>query len=150
LSLHQSHAYHNEAFTEDLSSTFPCSYYDWKITSAFYSAYHWLKALAEVKGINIGNSHGEIRNNVNPASRNEPAMAISRSAYQLYDYLYDHSKMSRYMDCDHVDYEDFLLIMEADYASVEEALLKFKKHIDGLGNKLGLICFPTKNENPVG
>jgi hypothetical protein len=149
LSRHSQHATHNEDFESHINEHFPQHYFDWKITSAFYAAYHWLKSVAEVKGIDIGSNHGEIRRNINPKSKDNPKMPIKQSAYEMYDYLYDASQKSRYMNTNFATYEDFMILMENDYKSVTHHLSNFKKYIDGLLSPLGKHRCPLNKETEI-
>ena len=52
MSQYLNQAEHNEGFYAVMCSYNASSYYDWKITCQFYVAIHYLKALAEKRGIN--------------------------------------------------------------------------------------------------
>ena len=54
------HAHHNKNFHDAICRLQPDVYYDWKITSLFYVAIHYLKSLAQHRNKSIGNFHFEI------------------------------------------------------------------------------------------
>lgn len=72
-------ALHNEEFHKCICENFSDKFYDWKIATLFYTAIHYLKALALKKGIDIGQTHHEIELNVNP-DRNNSSMRITKNA----------------------------------------------------------------------
>lgn len=57
-------AIHNEKFHECVHTNFTDSFFDWKITILFYTAIHYLKALAAKRNIDIGNTHADIERNL--------------------------------------------------------------------------------------
>ncbi len=87
-------AKHNEEFHQCICDNSIDRFNDWKITSLFYTAIHYLKALALKKSINIGQTHQEIEQNVNP-DRNNAVMRISKNAWYDYKKLLQYSKNSR-------------------------------------------------------
>lgn len=106
-------------------------YYDWKITSLFYTAIHYLKALALKKGIDIGQTHHEIEQNVNP-DRHNCSMRIKKGAWLEYKSLLQYSRTSRY-DGIETDFETFEEIMKIDYQYCLTHLENFKKYIKSQG-----------------
>jgi len=88
---------HNQEFHTLIDSTYPGRFNDWKITILFYIANHSLKALASLNNIDIGNSHFDNFNNINPRMHN-PLMPIDDKQYSRYRYLYKSSRSVRY-DC---------------------------------------------------
>lgn len=128
---HLNQATHNEEFHECICKNFSHRFYDWKITSLFYIAIHYLKALANQKGIDIGQTHYEIEQNVNPRKHNA-AMKIKRGAWMEYKSLLNYSKNSRY-DGIVSDFETFEKIMKNDYKMALNNLDNFKKYIKKQG-----------------
>ncbi|NCX95288.1 MAG: hypothetical protein EBX41_02560 [Chitinophagia bacterium] len=63
---YQKQAQHNERFHDNICSSFPDDFFDWKITILFYIAIHHVKALANQLGITIGESHRAINGNIKP------------------------------------------------------------------------------------
>jgi hypothetical protein len=124
-------AIHNEAFHKCICDNSSDNFYDWKITSLFYTAIHYLKALALKRGINIGQTHHEIEQNVNP-DKNKPLMRVSKNAWYEYKKLLHYSRNSRYDGID-TDFETFELIMKVDYEECLKHLDTFKKYIKGQG-----------------
>jgi hypothetical protein len=90
-----------------------------------------LKALALQKRIDIGQTHAEIEQNVNP-DRHKPLMRITRGAWCDYKKLLHYSRTSRY-DGINTDYETFELLMKTDYEYCLKHLDNFKKYIKGQG-----------------
>jgi hypothetical protein len=124
-------ASHNEEFHNCICENFADKFYDWKITSLFYTAIHYLKALATKRGIDIGQTHHEIELNVNP-DRHKPLMRITKGAWSEYKKLLQYSRTSRY-DGVNTDFETFELIMKADYEYCVKHLDNFKKYLIGQG-----------------
>ena len=129
-------AKHNEKFHSSTCEYFPDDFYDWKITTLFYTAIHYVKALSNQNGISIGEDHYQIRNNIKPPDRTgrKPSMAFSKSAWGYYDYLYRVSQISRYngfVDKTGIftDNESFQLIMCDEHNKCIEALEKLKRYI---------------------
>ena len=126
-----SQASHNEEFHECICENFSDKFYDWKITTLFYIAIHYLKALASKKGIDIGQTHYEIEQNVNPLKHNA-SMRIKKGAWMQYKSLLNYSKTSRYEGVVS-DFETFENIMKNDYEMALINLEKFKKYIEKQG-----------------
>lgn len=127
---------HNEDFYTHTCAHFPENYHDWKVTIIFYISIHYVKALANQLGIDIGATHGDIRKNIKPPDRTDrrPSMAFSKNAYELYDYLYVTSKTSRYVGfLDRrgaiADNATFQAIMAEDHKMCLEALDRLKRYI---------------------
>lgn len=125
---HLKQAKHNEDFHQCVCDSFPENFHDWKITTLFYIAIHYLKALAAKRAIDIGQTHFEIEQNINPL-KNNASMRISRGAWMEYKSLLQYSKNSRYegIATDHVTFE---AIMANDYQFAQKNLGNFKKYID--------------------
>ncbi len=88
-------AEHNAKFHGSICTHHVDSYFDWKITCLFYVAIHYIKALAAMKGMPIGNTHGEIEKNISPL-KPLPIMPISKKAWDNYKILYRYSRSCRY------------------------------------------------------
>jgi len=126
-------AQHNEKFHSDLCDCFEDKYYDWKITSLFYTAIHWIKVLAEKDNKQIGVTHKEINNNIDP--KNERAeMKISKGAYHYYINLYKESKTARY-DGINIDHDSFEKLKEGDWKQCQTYIEGLKAYMI---NKRGL------------
>lgn len=129
-------AKHNELFHSATCAHFPADFYDWKITILFYAAIHYVKALGNQLGIDVGNSHLDIRNNIKPPDRpgRIPSMPFNKGAYGLYDYLYRASQLSRYNGiADHsgifTTNELFQDIMKEEHLKCVEAIEKLKMYL---------------------
>jgi hypothetical protein len=129
-------ASHNEEFHTSLCETFNDKFYDWKITALFYCSIHYLKALAASRGIDIGSTHQEIENNVNPDKKYNK-MAIKRWAWIEYRNLYKYSRTARYEGMK-TDRETFEKLKKTDYDFSKVHLEQFKKYIQSQGVDLGI------------
>ena len=96
----------------------------------FYIGLHYLKALAEKKGIDIGDTHVDIRNSVNPRGHNTK-MPITNNAWREYKALFDYSKTARYEGF--TDFKTYNELKEGDYNKCLVHLANFKKYIEGKG-----------------
>ena len=104
---------HNEAFHKSISTSFPDTYFDWKITCLFYCAYHLIKALAEHRNVKIGDRHTDIMWNLNPKNPGRP-MSFKAKAFDNYDILFTYSWEARYEGIT-TDYIAWQEIRKADY-----------------------------------
>ncbi len=78
----------------ELCTQYPDEFHDWKVTLLFYTALHWVRALAKKRRIKIGESHAEIARNCNP--QYPGAMPISCKAWDEYHNLNMRSQTARY------------------------------------------------------
>jgi hypothetical protein len=124
-------AAHNKNFIECLQDKFPDNFYDWKITATFYEAIHYLKALALYRQCNIGETHYDIFNNVNPHSKRNPSMQINKTAWYCYITLYNYSKSARYDGI--ADPDTMEILRKIDFEDGQKALDSFKKYIVSQG-----------------
>ncbi len=123
-------AAHNEDFHDCIVQQFPTKFYDWKITSLFYSAIHLLKALAASKNINIGSTHQDIEQSCNP-DRHGNKMAVSKNAWRDYKAMYRYSHTARYEGI--TDIETFEKLKKLDYSMCIQHMRKFKQYLKGQG-----------------
>lgn len=123
-------AEHNKKFHECICEQFPDRFFDWKITVLFYQAIHLLQALADKKGINIGDTHYEIERNINP-DRQNPAMPLTKGAWREYNSLYQYSQTARYDGV--TDFETFEKLKQVDYSYCLKHLDNFKKYLKSVG-----------------
>ena len=91
---HLRQAAHNESFHACIVAHSPDQFYDWKITILFYTTLHWLHALAAMKGIDIGQTHSDVKLNCNP--KRKGSMPITENAWRNYFALYNYSHSARY------------------------------------------------------
>lgn len=127
-------AHHNEDFHRCICKNFSDKFCDWKITSLFYIAIHYLKALALQRGIDMGQTHYEIEQNVNPKKDNA-SMRIKKGAWLEYKSLLNYSRTSRY-DGIVSDFETFETLMKNDYKMALKNLDNFKKYVSSQGLNL--------------
>ncbi|AFM04445.1 HEPN domain-containing protein [Bernardetia litoralis DSM 6794] len=128
---HLEQAKHNQEFLSEMETAFPQKFFDWKITISFYVAIHYLQALADHKGIEIGQTHNDIERNVNPNSCWNPRMQISTGAWREYKNLFQYSLTARYDGIE--DKEIFEELKRLDYIECIKHLDNFKKYIKSQG-----------------
>jgi len=127
------HANHNHEFHDRICSLYSDHFYDWKITCLFYIAIHYLKALADHRGKNIGVYHYEINRNIKSGTHN-PTMPISNTAYSNYMSLFHYSQTARYDGFN--DINIFNELMKNDYSHALNCFDQFKKFIVSSGVSL--------------
>ena len=123
-------ALHNKEFHDCIEKSFIEKFFDWKITALFYVAIHYLKALSAKRKINIGETHIEIEQCVNP-DRPNSKMKISRNAWREYKNLYNYSRTARYEGI--TDFETFEKLKQTDHSYCIKHLENFKKYIQWQG-----------------
>lgn len=126
-------AKHNEKFHDCICEQFPDRFFDWKITVLFYQAIHYLKALAAQKGLNIGDTHFEIEQSINP-DKKKTVMPITKGAWREYNALFQYSQTARYNGI--TDFETFEKLKEYDYNFAKKNLENFKKYLASVGLKM--------------
>lgn len=126
---HIQQAAHNELFHSCIEEKFNDKFFDWKITTLFYTALHWIHALAEMKGINIGETHSDVRANCNP--RRHGAMPLSEDARGHYNSLYNYSHTARYDGL--MDMSTFEILKQIDHGYAKENLEYLRKYFRGKG-----------------
>lgn len=127
---HIDQAKHNKNLHDCIATNFPNQFYDWKITALFYVAIHYLKALAAKRGIDIGETHYEIEQNVNP-KRTGRKMQITTNAWREYKSLFNYSRTARYEGI--TDVATFEKLKQTDHSYCLQHIDKFKKYIEGQG-----------------
>ena len=127
---HLDQANHNLKFHECIDTNFCGKFHDWKITVLFYIAIHYLKALGAKRNFDIGETHHEIEQNVNP-DRHTSKMKITRGAWREYKNLFNYSRTSRYEGI--TDFETFEKLKEIDHTYCVKHLENFKKYIISQG-----------------
>ncbi len=130
---HIEKAAHNRNFHDTIDTHFNDQFYDWKITVLFYVAIHYLKALAESRKIDIGDTHHEIEQSVNP-DRSTAKMRITKNAWREYKNLFNYSRTARYEGI--TDISTFEQLMKLDHAFCLIHLENFKKYIERQGIKI--------------
>lgn len=123
-------AQHNIKFHRSIDRQFADQFFDWKVTVLFYVALHLLKALAEKRGIHIGETHYDIENACNP-DRNSACMRISRNAWREYRPLFSYSRKARYEGV--ADMATYEALRQRDHGCCLVHLKNFKKYIAGQG-----------------
>jgi hypothetical protein len=106
---------HNVEFDSTINETF----YDWKVTTIFYIAVHYIKAYAKRMDVMLDNSHKSIFENINP---NNPKAKIKLSpiAHQAYSKLFNLSLKSRYEGF--IDLNIYLISEKIDYKIAKQYL----------------------------
>jgi hypothetical protein len=88
-------AKHNLKFLEAIEASFPEDYFDWKITVLYYVSIHMLKCWAKQRGADIGRTHQEIANSLNPR-RGRQVTPLPEWVWDKYSDLLRYSQSSRY------------------------------------------------------
>jgi hypothetical protein len=127
---HLEQAAHNKSFHDLIESNFSEQFYDWKITVLFYIAIHYLKALASKRNIDIGETHYEIEQNVNP-DRPNSKMKLTRGAWREYKNLFNYSRTARYEGI--TDFSTFEKLKQIDHSYCLQHLENFKTYIQNQG-----------------
>lgn len=117
-------------FHDSIDTQFGSQFYDWKITVLFYVAIHYLKALASQKGIDIGETHHEIEQSVNP-DRHAAKMRFNRNAWREYKNLLNYSRTARYEGI--TDFETFEKLKQIDHSYCLQHLEYFIKYLRSQG-----------------
>jgi uncharacterized protein (UPF0332 family) len=120
-------AKHNKDFHECICANFQSTFFDWKITVVFYTALHYVKALASFKGIYIGKSHSEILRSINPNNKTSVVLHLSYSAWDNYKNLFQYCHSARYDGI--TDFDTWQSLKEADYKHCLQLLLTFESYI---------------------
>lgn len=127
---HIDQASHNQKFHDSIDTQFGGQFYDWKITVLFYVAIHYLKALASQRGIDIGETHYEIEQSVNP-DRYSAKMRLSRNAWREYKNLFNYSRTARYEGI--TDFATFEKLKQIDHSYCVQHLDNFKSYLRSQG-----------------
>ncbi len=125
-------ARHNLRLYADLCNKHPDEYDDWKITLLFYTALHWVRALADKRQIYIGKSHAEIERSCNPKLCG--AMPINTKAWEHYHDLHKGSQVARYKGI--IDIESFRKEQRINLANCKPGIEYLRKYIQGRGIEL--------------
>lgn len=131
---HLEQANHNKNFHDCIETQFTGQFYDWKITVLFYVAIHYLKALAASRGIDIGETHFDIEQNVNP-ERHHAKMRITKGAWREYKNLFYYSRTARYEGF--TDLLPFEQLKQIDHTYCLTHLDNFKKYIQSQAITIG-------------
>lgn len=127
---HLEQATHNQNFHDCIETQFNGHFYDWKITVLFYVAIHYLKALASKRGIDIGETHFDIEQNVNP-DRHNARMRITKGAWREYKNLFTYSRTARYEGI--TDITTFEQLKQIDHSYCLTHLRNFRKYLQSQG-----------------
>ncbi len=84
---------YNLEFLHNLEEKEPDRYFDWKITVAFYSALHCIKAVLAKRGESV-QSHEQINSRI--SHRRNPKSPISQECWRAYNRLFQLSQSVRY------------------------------------------------------
>jgi hypothetical protein len=116
------------------------AYIEWQITAVFYCAYHFIKALADHRGIEIGTDHQTINGNLNPRKK-DALMPLKPHVWNSYYELYKYSKVARY-DLDNEE-ED----LKNDLQECHKHLLDIKIYVEAKG--VDIEGFKSQMKNPI-
>jgi hypothetical protein len=129
-------AKHNKDFHECICDNFDDGFFDWKITAIFYTALHYIKALAEVKKLFIGESHTSIMSSINPNNRTGAAMPLTYGAWAAYRNLYTYCHSARYNGITGADFDAWQKMKETDHKHCLVLLKEIEEYVSNNGVKL--------------
>ncbi|MFI5153552.1 MAG: hypothetical protein ACHQET_09480 [Chitinophagales bacterium] len=92
-------AQRNEELHGILCTNHPDRFFNWKIMALHYSAFHYLKALAAKKNIEIGDTQHAIDKSCNP-DNNSTLMPLQKDVWLLYEELQRQFRDSIYSSTD--------------------------------------------------
>ncbi len=94
---HLSRASHNLRFFEVCERASPSCYFDWKITIAFYSTLHLLRAFCIKRGVYPGNTHASLASFLSQRRCNgKTATPFPQHVWDWYESLQRYSELARY------------------------------------------------------
>ena len=126
---HLAQAEHNQKFYQCICEDYGTEFFDWKITTLFYTAVHWIGALASKRSKDIGTTHEQIHANINPMRNG--AMPITKTAWHNYRNLYNYCHTARYEGF--VDYNTWQKIKEADHRHSVKSFNDLSKYLKDQG-----------------
>lgn len=122
----------NEKFYDFLINNAPSEFIEWQITTLFYSALHYVKALLVKKKLPRTNTHEQLEKVINPKNHHSP---FDETSYYLYNELYRSSRSMRY-DV-YPDNSDFkFVLIEYKRNEAFKHFTELKKNIRTLGLKI--------------
>ncbi|MFZ7106647.1 MAG: hypothetical protein ACO1HD_08515 [Bacteroidota bacterium] len=124
---HLRQASHNQQFRDCIEENFSDDFFDWKITVTFYTALHYLHALASKKGLFIGSNHGDVLRSVNPNNKNGCVLHLSYSAWNAFKEMYNYCHSARYDGI--TDFETWKKLKAKDYEQCLICMSKFETYI---------------------
>jgi hypothetical protein len=130
---HLRQADHNQNFHDCITENFSTNFFDWKITVIFYKALHCVKAIADKKGLYIGDTHVTIMKSIQPGLKST-VMPLSYSAWDAYKRLYHYCHAARYNGCT-TDFDVWQKLKESDYKSAVVLLKTLEDYFESEGIK---------------
>lgn len=115
-------AKHNESFLAQIGEDF----YDWRVTTLFYIAVHYLRAFACYLETDAGSTHEEME-----SKAKQYPLHIKDWAWQHYKRLKNYSREARYDG-----FDDAFIFQEVQKDNYEKCLLhldEFKKYLKNRG-----------------
>lgn len=129
-------AKHNKVFHECICTNFDSSFFDWKITTIFYTALHYIKALADLKGLYIGETHIAIKSSINPNNKSGVVMPLTYTAWEAYRNLYQYCHSARYNGITGSDFDAWQKMKESDHMHCLTLLNQIEEYVAKNGVKL--------------
>ncbi|MDT3738673.1 MAG: hypothetical protein RO257_04145 [Candidatus Kapabacteria bacterium] len=124
--LHLTQAKHNEKLLNYLHAEIADNFFDWKITVSFYAALHYIKAYSYNQNKQIGDSHYDMLNNINP-SFNSALLPFPKYIFDCYMNLYNYSRYARYSGM--VDNENHRKKLQLESIVCSDYLIKTKEYL---------------------
>lgn len=133
MSLHIAQANYNLELYKSLCKDYPNDFPDWKITVLFYCCYHYIKALADKRKVNIGDRHTDIMWNINPNNRSR-ILQVKKDVFNSYDRIFTYSWTARYDGF--LDLNIFLTAKKSDLKDAEMIHDYIRAYVISSGVKL--------------
>lgn len=92
-------AQRNEELHDILCTNHPDRFFNWKIMALHFSAFHYLKALAAKRNVEIGDTQRAIDKSCNPESKT-PVMPLQKDSWLQYEELQRQFSASIYSTTD--------------------------------------------------
>ena len=127
---HLDQAVHNYTFYCEVDSKLTEAFYDWKISSLFYTATHLLRAVMANRDIKVDPSHDELIKALNPRIGKR---GVKKHCYDSFLILYNASIEARYSIIFNSKHQDYLNSRLAKCKSAMESIESFVKS-EGFNN----------------
>ncbi len=100
--------------------------FGWKTTKLFYSALHYLHALAKQRNITLSKSHLKLREEINPKNTDR-LLDFKKHAFDEYHLLRTHSEFARYEIMNNQEVWEETL--KANFGAAKTCFDSFKKYL---------------------
>ena len=88
----------NKDFLTCIETNYPDQFFDWKVTVIFYISIHLLKSLAKQRNVEIGHTHHDIANSLNPRRNSTQIFPFPDWVWKKYSTIFQYSlKVAAYI-----------------------------------------------------